>query len=92
VRQHGVASEQNLQLHLTIAELAGNQTILQLLKIILVNDGIYNEFSSFAKRSHKDQLIMHSNIVEAINNRDTKAAVESMRIHLEKIGFDVSDD
>ncbi len=44
VRQHGIASEQNLQMHLAIAELGGNQTVLQLLKLILVNDDLQRVF------------------------------------------------
>lgn len=90
LRYGGLGNEYDLQLHLKIAEISHNQTIHQILKLILTEKSAYTKFSSVADSFTNTQLIQHDEIVQAIKSRDVSRAKLAMSRHINKIIADVT--
>lgn len=90
LRGGGMGNEQDLRLHLKIAQMSGNQTVLQLLKLILVKDNAYTRFSSAPDSIDHGRLEMHNRIVEAINRRNPDDAAGAMKAHLQQVIGDIA--
>lgn len=85
LRSGGVGCEQDLQLHLKIADLSGNHTLRQILGLILTEENAYTKFSIVAPHITAGQLRQHTDIVEAIKIKDGKKAKEAMLNHLRQV-------
>lgn len=83
---HGRAGrEQDLALHLKIAEICGNRTIEKVLRLILTDNDTYAEFTNAAVQLHNLRQDGHGRILEAIRNRDGKTARAEMEKHLNRV-------
>lgn len=89
VNQGGLGNEQDLRLHLIIAEMAGNTTIFQLLRLILTEKNSYTKFATFANQLKNVQLNQHDQIVKAVRSRDPVRAREAICTHLDTVMSDV---
>jgi len=89
LRYGGLGNEYDLQLHLKIAEISHNQTVHQILKLILTEKNAYTKFSTVADSFKNTQLIQHDEIVQAIKARDVPRAKLAMSRHINKIIADV---
>jgi GntR family transcriptional repressor for pyruvate dehydrogenase complex len=89
LRYGGLGNEYDLQLHLKIAEISHNQTVHQILKLILTEKNAYTKFSSVADSLKNMQLIQHDEIVQAVKARDVTRAKLAMSRHINKIIADV---
>lgn len=89
LKRGGIGSEQDLQLHLKIAAASGNDTLVQMLRLILTQENAYTKFSMLAPHVTNTQLKQHSEIVEAIRDRDGQRAREAMIAHLNQVMDDV---
>lgn len=85
LRSGGVGCEQDLQLHLKIAELSGNHTLRQILGLLLTEENAYTKFSIVAPHITAGQLRQHTEIVEAIRSKDGPKAREAMLTHLRQV-------
>ncbi len=85
LRQGGIGSEQDLQLHLKIAELSGNNSLAQILKLILTQENAYTKFSIIAPHITSSQLKEHTDIVEAIRLKNSCKAKDAMIAHLSQV-------
>ncbi len=77
-----LGNEQDLKLHLKIAELSKNTTILHILTLILTSDNSYTTFALVSSSMDVDPAEWHSDIVAAIEKRNPEEAGESMYRHL----------
>lgn len=92
MRHDGLGKEQNLQLHLMIAKISNNQTIYQILNLLLTNENAYTKFSSASMLDRKhEQLELHENILSAIKQRDPKAARLAMEQHIDQVINDIQN-
>jgi len=92
IRHGGLGSEQDLQLHLTIAKMSGNYTIYQILKLLLTNENAYTKFSSASiNQVRHTQLQNHENIVNAIKAHEPDKARYAMEHHLDQVIKDVKE-
>lgn len=92
MRHDGLGKEQNLQLHLMIAKISNNQTIYQILNLLLTNENAYTKFSSASMLDRKhEQLKRHENILSAIKPRDVKAARLAMEQHINQVISDIQN-
>lgn len=84
--RHGHAGrEQDLALHLKIAEICGNRTIEKVLRLILTDNDTYAEFTNAAVQLHNLRQNEHGRILEAIKNRDVAASRYEMEQHLNRV-------
>jgi len=91
VRYGGSGDELDLQTHLTLAKISHNAVIYQILKIILTQDKAYVHFASASEKQGNilKCLEQHEAIVNAVKNRNIKAAKEAMQAHLDKVMNDI---
>lgn len=89
LKRGGIGSEQDLRLHLRIAELSGNQTLFQLLQLILTQQNAYTKFNQVAPHITSTQIKQHTDIVEAIRAKDGTRARKAMVLHLQQVMEDV---
>ena len=89
LKRGGIGSEQDLQLHLKIAEASGNDTLEQMLRLILTQEKAYTKFSMMSPHFTNILIKQHSDIVEAIRNKDAQHAREAMVAHLNHVMEDV---
>lgn len=92
VRYGGSGDELDLQTHLKLAKISKNTVVYQILKIILTQDNEYARFASVSEKKGNIQtcLEQHESIVNAVKNRDAEAAVQAMKLHLNKVMRDIS--
>lgn len=92
MRHDGLGKEQNLQLHLMIAKISNNQTIYQILNLLLTNENAYTKFSSASMLDRKhEQLERHENILSAIKQQNPKAARLAMEQHIDQVINDIQN-
>lgn len=84
-------SEQDLKLHLKIVEIAGNQVLEQILKLLLTQENVYTKFSMVAPTTVISQVQQHNNIVESLKRSDKAAAKQAMIDHLTNVLKDVRE-
>ena len=91
LRRGGIGSEQDLQMHLKIAEMSGNQTLAQILRLLLTQENAYTKFSIVAPHITNMQIRQHTDIVESIRAREAQRAREAMVTHLRQVMEDVQN-
>lgn len=84
-----LGSDQDLKLHLLIAEMSGSPTLFSMCKLLLTEDNVYTGFSAKAVQLSTVQLEQHEAIVRAIIARNGEKAKEAMFLHLKTIYEDV---
>ena len=90
VRHGDLGSDEDLNLHLTIAKISKNKTIHHILKLILTEEDVYTKFSYLADHIKNIQLKQHSDLVEAIRCHDPEAGKIALEKHLDQVIFDVN--
>lgn len=84
-------AEQDLKIHLAIAEFSKNEIAQQILKILLADNNVYNVFNHVTSSLRRSEITRHDKIVETLQNRDPIAAKEAMQDHLDRILENVND-
>ncbi len=80
-----LGSEQDLGLHLLIAEMANNSTLYSMCKLLLTKDDVYAGFSAKIEQLSMVQTEQHEAIVRTIIARDPEKARDAMYSHLKSI-------
>jgi len=91
VRQGGLGSQQDLEIHLTIAKVSRNQTIYQILKLMLMEGNVYTKFSYVSDNMKHTQVKQHDKIIQAIQERSVDRAKAALETHLDQIIEDVEE-
>ena len=90
--RHGAGgSDQDLMLHLKIAEFAGNAVIVRILKLILIDRNLYTEFTKAAKKINELSQSEHDQILQAIFDGNGDQAAAAMERHLEHVIHNVRE-
>lgn len=89
-RHGGYGHDLDLRFHLFLAELSGNKTIYQILKLILTENEVYAKFSMVGENFKNLQIQQHRDIIEGIKEKDLKKAKDAMYIHLEKVKEEIN--
>lgn len=85
IRRGGLGSEQDLQLHLKLAELSGNAAIYHILKLLLTENSVYIQFSSMSEKMKIQKVTQHDDIVNAIRARSPEKAALVMQQHIDRL-------
>ena len=85
LRHARTGSEQDLALHLKIAEGSGNHAIARILKLLLTDNDSYAEFTKAALRLKGLSQGEHCLILEAIREKDGERAASEMEAHLNRV-------
>lgn len=85
INNGGIGSAQDLKLHLAIAKYSQNETLHQLLLLLLTTKNAYTEFSLNSKSFLLVQAEHHHEIVQALLLRDKEKATAAMEVHLDTI-------
>lgn len=91
LRHKRPGSEQDLNLHLKIAERSGNDTIARILKLLLTDNDSYAEFTKAALGRNRLRQDEHEAILAAIREGDGEKAALEMECHLERVIQNVKD-
>lgn len=89
LREGGYGSEQDCRLHLTIAEMSGNDTMYSICQLLLTRDDAYNQFSLRAENLKTTHTREHEAIVAAIRQRDPESGRLAMERHLLQVRRDI---
>lgn len=91
IRHGGSGKEQDLNIHLLIAKIAGNSVVYQMVKMTLTDDDAYARFSSAADKMGNGNICInqHEAIIQAIKDHDSTKAGEAMGLHIDKVIRDV---
>lgn len=88
--KHGrTGSEEDLKLHLKIAEIAGSPTITRVLRLILTDQNAYATFTRAAMQTESLKYNEHDDILAAIKSGDGERAKAEMEKHLSRVGANV---
>ena len=90
IRNGGLGSETDFEIHLAIARASKMQTIYQILKIILTKDNAYAKFSYVSDHLKNTQIKQHDSIIQAIKEHDPEKAKIAMNTHLTQIMNDIN--
>lgn len=88
IRHGRIGSEEDLRFHLSIAKMANNATIYQILKLILQEQNAYARFSDAAMLNSM-QVQKHTEILKAIKEKNPERAKDAMLDHLNQVIIDV---
>ena len=77
-----LGNEQDRRIHLKIAELSRNKTLSNILDLILTTDNSYTTFAVVTRSLEVDITKWHTDIVEAIADRNPELAGNNMLKHL----------
>lgn len=91
IRQKKLGSNLDLEIHLGIAKASGNQTIYQILKVLLTSDNVYTKFSYVSEHVTHTQIKQHDAIIQAIKERSPEKAKLAMEEHLDQVIEDVNN-
>jgi GntR family transcriptional repressor for pyruvate dehydrogenase complex len=89
VRNGSLGSQLDLEIHLKIAQMSGNQVIYQTLKILLTSHDAYNQFSLASEQIRNGQIRQHDAILKAIQSHNPQEAEAAMEDHLNHVMDDV---
>lgn len=84
-------SDVDLRLHLFIAKMARNLTVVRLLRLMLVPHKEYHHFSYISEALENRHVKQHDAIVTAIAKRDATAAKLAIDDHFRQVRRDVID-
>ena len=84
-------AEEDLRIHLAIAEFSQNEVAYQILKILLADNNVYSALNRISSSLKRSEITRHDEIVHAIQSRDVHAAKTAMQVHLERILKNVND-
>lgn len=82
---------EDLNFHLTIAKISGNNVLYQLLKILLINNNGYVNLAKNPTHDTNSFWVDHTKIVQAIQSRDKVLAKETMLKHINSIIEHIDD-
>ena len=85
----GIGSDQDLQLHLKIAQMSKNKTLSNMIILILTQDNVHTKFSLVAPHITSTQISQHKEIVKYIKQKDGEGAKNAMILHLKHVMKDV---
>lgn len=85
IKNSNTGSAEDLKLHLKIAEFSGNETLKNMLRLLLTDNASYESFSNAAYCRNRLYLNEHDMIISAIKNKDSKGAKKEMEKHLERV-------
>lgn len=91
LKRGGTGAQQDLSIHLAIAEFSKNEVAYQILKILLADNNVYYALNTISSSLKRSEITQHDEIVNAIRLRDSEAADRAMRTHLGKILENVND-
>jgi len=91
IRHGGSGKEQDLNIHMLIAKIAGNSVVYQMVKLLLTDDDAYVQFSCAADKMGNGNICIgqHDAIIQAIKAHDKQKAREAMEAHIDKVIRDV---
>ncbi|MDL2253964.1 FCD domain-containing protein [Ruminococcaceae bacterium OttesenSCG-928-I18] len=89
VNNGGLGNDQDLKLHMCIAEMSKNVTLNQMLSLLLTTENAYTDFSLAGEHVLNYRMNMHEKIVNSIKNRDVQNARAAMSEHLDQVISDV---
>ncbi|MGN0658187.1 MAG: FCD domain-containing protein [Emergencia sp.] len=92
VKKGESGSEQDLKMHLKFAELSGNSALYQVLRLILIENNVYQYFSSITTMGKAGSYPDHEAILKGIYDRDAQAASAAMEKHLDNLINIVSEN
>ena len=88
LRHNQLGDNSDLALHIYIAKLSGNNTLYEMLKILLQKNDAFIQFSA-ANKLASQKILQHREIVEAIIANDCESAELRMKKHLLEVLNDV---
>lgn len=91
IRSGELGSCIDLEIHLTIAEISGNKTLHQILKVMLTGDNVYTKFSFVSDKVKHTQIKQHDAIIQAIRDRAPERARTAMETHLSQVMSDLEN-
>jgi DNA-binding FadR family transcriptional regulator len=84
VGRHEVGMGTELKFHRSIAEASGNPVIMRIVPIIMDSIIKTYEYAPRTSEDHRQALMEHTEIFDAIQGRDQEGAYSAMKRHLEK--------
>ncbi len=90
VRKGHNGSEEDLRMHLKIAELAGNNTLYQVLKLLLTENNIYEYLSRLSHLGEAGSYTDHTDFLAAYYAGDADGAADAMEKHIDNLIQNVS--
>lgn len=91
LKRGGSGAQQDLAIHLAIAEFSKNEVAYQIMKILLADNNVYYTLNTISSSLKRSEITRHDEIINAIRLRDAETAGKMMRLHLEKILENVND-
>ena len=88
LRHNKLGGNSDLALHTYIAKLSGNDTLYEIIKLLLQKNDAFIQFSA-ANMLASQKIIQHKELVEAIVSKNGEAAKEKMKKHLSEVINDV---
>ena len=89
INDNKLGNEQDLELHLKIAEMAHNKTLYHLSRLLLTENNAYTFFSVVTEDIKLEQLKKHKKLVTCIKNRNVELAKKTIVEHINQIIDDV---
>lgn len=87
--QHNLTGgKSDFALHTYIAKLSGNETLYEIVKLLLQKNDAYVQFSEANTLAHQ-KIKQHKDIIEAIIAKDCERAKEKMKYHLKEVINDI---
>ena len=88
LRHNELGNNSDLALHTYIAKLSGNETLYEMIKLLLQKKGAFVQFSA-ANKLYSQKISQHEKIVEAIIANNKEDAEKRMKEHLSEVLNDV---
>lgn len=85
INSGGMGSAQDLNFHLTLARYSGNETLYQILTLLLTTHHAYADFALHSKTFLIKQADSHHEIIQALLERSQDKAAAAMASHLDNI-------
>lgn len=84
-------SDLDLKLHLQIADFSKNNTLKNILRLLLTDNSRYKIFSQAAVYQNRLWIKEHQKIIDAIKEKDPKKAKTEMEKHLDRVMRNIND-
>lgn len=85
IKRGRLGNQADLEFHMTIARMSGNEVIFRILKLLLTENNVYTKLAVLSETKKIQQLVRHNDIVEAIKQRDAKGARKAMETHIDRL-------
>lgn len=84
-----LGNEQDLKLHLKIAEMSNNKTLYYLCRLLLTKKNAYTYFSIVTSDIKLAQIKHHEILIQAVKDKNIELATKTMNDHIDRIISDV---